>query len=707
MNPPVTATTALWESTDLNQQQQQLPPTSAIAAHSLPPLQSLYAAKNVNMDTESVLSGYSERSGKKVRANGNPVMYDGIVNNGSPGAHILTPQPQPQVNHSLAAVNPYHANYQPSSGQLNTLSGRSVSSRHSHYSTNKNGASLYSPKVESPYDIASRQEVTVQVLAQDSERWADNTTAITGNTSEHSGSFEDLRKFEKENFLMDSFQMRCQMWSGTVIAIVLSICAFLSPILMVILPRIDMFEWKTKECGPECDGLLISFVFKLFILAVGSWAVFVRSPKATMPRVYVYRSVVLGLIVIFMVSYWLFYSVRIAEKRFSEEDAISYYSIILFAISLVDALLFIHYLAVILLEIRHLDSQYFIKVVRSPDGYSQCYNLGNISIQRASVWILEKYYQDFPIYNPYLERIPLRKNRKPSISRNGTSALKYYDVDGLNRQPSTPDTANNNSSSNSMSPKSILAQNTAANAGIRSSRPYMNGGSTISDGRARRERDTASHHSGHSGHNRHHNDRFYEEHEFERRVRKRKTRLVSVTEEAFTHIKRVQHDRSKCRPVVTDSLTNWFPFLSLPAGPSVPMDPKEAAQAIFPTIAKTLQKYLRITRQQPRHTAQSILEHLTTCLSFDLSPRSFLEKYLSNSSVLSNDEEKKSVQTWSLICDTFLSRSIESGTMFLLRQGDVSLLVTVHKLPHFNIAEEVIDPKSSKFVFKLNSETSV
>src|SRR5699024_2535763 len=161
----------------------------------------------------------------------------------------------------------------------------------------------------------------------------------------------------------------------------------------------------------------------LLILAVGSWAVFLRRPKATLPRVRVFRSAVLALVVIFIVAYWLFYSVRIAEKRFSEEDAIGYYSIVLFAISLVDALLFIHYLAVIMLEIRHLDPHYFIKVVRSPDGFSQCYNLGKISIQRASVLILEKYYQDFPIYNPYMDRVPSRKARKSSISRHGSAAL--------------------------------------------------------------------------------------------------------------------------------------------------------------------------------------------------------------------------------------------------------------------------------------------
>lgn len=137
------------------------------------------------------------------------------------------------------------------------------------------------------------------------------------------------------------------------------------------------------------------------------------------------------------------------------------------------------------------------------------------------------------------------------------------------------------------------------------------------------------------------------------------------------------------------------------------MDPSEAAAAIFPSMAKSLQKYLRITRQQPRHTMQSILDHLALCLSHDLSPKAFLEKYLVSAPVLQNDKEHKPNQTWALVCDTLLSRPVEPGCIFTLRQNDISLLVTVSRLPHLSITEEVIDPKSNKFVLRLNSETSV
>ncbi len=74
--------------------------------------------------------------------------------------------------------------------------------------------------------------------------------------------------------------------------------------------------------------------------------------------------------------------------------------------------------------------------------------------------------------------------------------------------------------------------------------------------------------------------------------------------------------------------------LQLAAADKPPMESYEAAQAIFPTISRPLQKYLRATRQQPRHTVDSILEHLSACLSFDMSPRAFLERYLVSTPVL-------------------------------------------------------------------------
>ena len=87
--------------------------------------------------------------------------------------------------------------------------------------------------------------------------------------------------------------------------------------------------------------------------------------------------------------------------------------------------------------------RFYIKIVRSPDGESRSYAIGQLSIQRAAVWVLEKYYTDFPIYNPYLEQLPssprLMSNgkmngRQPS-SNSQANNFKYYDVDGLGTIP--------------------------------------------------------------------------------------------------------------------------------------------------------------------------------------------------------------------------------------------------------------------------------
>ena len=196
-------------------------------------------------------------------------------------------------------------------------------------------------------------------------------------------------------------------------------------------------------------------------------------------------------------SFWLFYGVHLLEDR----TKIAYKDIVQFALSLIDALLFVHYLAILLLELRHLSPQYCVKVVRSPDGQSATFPLGNLSVQRAAAHVLEKYYVEFPVYNPYLETLPGTKGKK------GASSYKVYDIDGG---------ANDGNST-------VVSQ--------------------MSKGR------------GHSSHN----ERYYEEDDYERKVRitiltititnsndhqlkvrKRRARLLTAAEESFTHIRRMR-----------------------------------------------------------------------------------------------------------------------------------------------------------------------
>ncbi|XP_056631374.1 vang-like protein 1 [Diorhabda carinulata] len=519
---------------------------------------------------------------------------------------------------------------------------------HSHRSTrssksrrNEDMAPFQTAVTLTPDNRDGQEIIEVQILPQD-DNWGENTTAITGNTSEQSGSAEDVCNWPGEPDTGLGFV--CQRYMGTSITYILSIAAFLSPIAMVVLPKVGFFpdlsarigldSSKLLSCGAECKGLLVSLAFKMAILAIGAWAVFLRKPQATLPRFFLFRAGILALVLVCTFAYWLFYIVQVTETARAAaipEETVDYKALVAYASSLTDTLLFIHYLAIVLVEIRHLQPTYCIKIVRSPDGASNAYAIGQLSIQRAAVWVLEKYYTEFPIYNPYLERIPVSKSRKTS------SSFKFYEVDGVN-------------------PSQIQQSQSRAMLAAHA-----------------RRRDSS------------HNERFYEEHEYERRVKKRRARLITAAEEAFTHIKRLHNDQIS----------------------SIPMDSHEAAQAIFPSMARALQKYLRVTRQQPRHSVESILNHLATCLSNDLTPKAFLEPYLVAEPVLQNDKEKKEVQTWALICEEILTRPIRDGVVFQLRQNDVSILCNIKKLPHFNVTEEVVDPKSNKFVLRLNSETSV
>lgn len=69
------------------------------------------------------------------------------------------------------------------------------------------------------------------------------------------------------------------------------------------------------SCRTECKGMLITLVLKMIMLAIGSWAAFFRRPQATMPRIFLFRSVVLLMVLICCVAYWLFYFVQITEGK--------------------------------------------------------------------------------------------------------------------------------------------------------------------------------------------------------------------------------------------------------------------------------------------------------------------------------------------------------------------------------------------------------
>ena len=75
-----------------------------------------------------------------------------------------------------------------------------------------------------------------------------------------------------------------------------------------------------------------------------------------------------------------------------------------------------------------------------------------------------------------------------------------------------------------------------------------------------------------------------------------------------------------------------------------------------------------------------------------------------------NDKECGAVSdphTWTVVCAASLSGSVSDGTTFKLQRGNVALIATVRKLPHFNLTEDVFSAKNNKFSLQISSETSV
>ncbi|KAJ8389711.1 hypothetical protein AAFF_G00114170 [Aldrovandia affinis] len=459
-------------------------------------------------------------------------------------------------------------------------------------------------------------------LEQD-DNWGETTTAVTG-TSEHSLSQEDIVRITKD--MEDSVGVDCRRYLGLTLAGALGLLVFLTPLAFLALPHL-LWPERLKACGTACEGLFISVAFKLLILLLAVWALFFRPARAGLPRLFVFRALLMVLVLLFVVSYWLFYGVRILDSQ--DEN---YHGIVQYAVSLVDALLFIHYLAIVLLELRQLQASFCVCVTRSTDGEIRHYNLGQLSIQRAALAILENYYRDFPVHNPAL--LTASKSR----AAKHLAGLKVYNVDG------------------------------PGNNGAGQSRAMI--------AAAARRRDTS------------HNELYYEEADHERRVRKRRARLVVAVEEAFTHIKRMQEEEQK-------------------KAPGEVMDPREAAQAIFPSMARALQKYLRTTRQQHCHTMESIQQHLAFCITNNMTPKAFLESYLTPGPTLQYGRERWLARHWTLVSEDAVTSGLKEGSIFLLKCIDFSLVVTTKRIPYIKLSEEFIDPKSHKFVLRLQSETSV
>ncbi len=295
------------------------------------------------------------------------------------------------------------------------------------------------------------------------------------NSRHKNNHLSDLDQLQLKSSNAKSFSPiihRCTSHFGLICAFCLALCAFATPFLFIILPRL----WDANsDCGLECEGLLVGLAFKLFLLLVAVWTLYARKPRiAQLPRFYELHSLFLLLLAFTTLAYWLLYAVRIVEERVRE-----YSDILEFTARFVDVLLGLFVVAVLVLYLRPVEAEFVVRCVRSPDGEQAQYTIGRMSIQRAAIWILEQYYKDFCVYNPWLEN-----SRRKSV-KNG---------------PQDDDCKSMRSGKSRLDTASMIGGNIGAN------------------------------------------ERFYEEYEFERRLRKRRARLLTTTEQAFGHVRRVQNE---------------------------------------------------------------------------------------------------------------------------------------------------------------------
>lgn len=87
--------------------------------------------------------------------------------------------------------------------------------------------------------------------------------------------------------------------------------------------------------------------------------------------------------------------------------------------------------------------------------------------------------------------------------------------------------------------------------------------------------------------------------------------------------------------------------------------------------------------------------------------QAFLESYLAPGPTLQYSRDHWLARQWTLVSEDSLTSGLKDGAIFLLKCVDFSLVVTCRRIPYIQLAEEYIDPKSHKFVLRLQSETSV
>ena len=238
------------------------------------------------------------------------------------------------------------------------------------------------------------------------------------------GSYQQL----SESIDKRSFSMKLARF----ILYLLMVFAAISPVLFLSLPYALI---KSESIVIDDYTPLIPILFKMILLLVGTLTLLYRRRNVTcLPLVQFHQLCLSILLLLILCTYWFYYIFQFLLPIVEKYDRI-----LSMTSSYVDLLLVDLFLTVLVLEIRWFYPRWIVKVVRSPDGQTRQYTigllshlflrvkplnriifrLGSMSIQEASVYLLEQYYKDFPVFNPWLENV-----QQSTTKRHGTLSNK-------------------------------------------------------------------------------------------------------------------------------------------------------------------------------------------------------------------------------------------------------------------------------------------
>ncbi|CEF62421.1 FI21450p1 [Strongyloides ratti] len=210
-----------------------------------------------------------------------------------------------------------------------------------------------------------------------------------------------------------------------ILTVIFSFILIISSPTMAIIPYIlnyiDPTNFSEPICGIQCNGYAINIMLKTVLLTIAVFVFYCYSPSHLLPRLDKIRTS-LGIFVVFILfSFWIFYYFRVIIDNVENYDGILSYSV-----SLLDVLLYTHYISLVLIYFKRIEKKFVISVTRDIDGEEHILNLGNMTIQEAAVEIGNYYVTNFSSFNDSFYRSKANfKFRKPDCN----PMFKVYDVE--------------------------------------------------------------------------------------------------------------------------------------------------------------------------------------------------------------------------------------------------------------------------------------